>query len=529
MKTSKFFIATQKEVPAEAEIVSHRLMLRAGLIRRLAAGIYTWLPLGLRVVRKVEAIVREEMNRAGAVELSMPVVQPGGAVAGVGPLAGLRARAAALQGPPRARLRDPADLRGGDHRPRARRAEELPPAAGALLPDPDQVPRRAPAALRRHARPRVRDEGRLLLPRRATTTCSASTATCTTPTRASSRASACKFRAVAADTGAIGGTGSHEFHVLADSGEDAIAFSPAVRLRRQRGAGRGARPGRKAQAAHEAHEESPDAGQDHLRGRRRAARACRCRGRSRRSRADDDGDAGPARPAAAARRPRPERDQGCRRCIGALPLRDARRKSPSVLGCQPGYIGPVGAAGRRRIIADRTVAAMSDFVCGANEEGFHLDRRQLRPRPAPSRKVADIRNVVDGDPEPRRQGHARDRARHRGRPHLPAAHQVFRGDEGHLPRRREASPSPSRWAATASASRASSRAAIEQNHDERGIVFPAPIAPFEVCLVPIGYRKSPAVRAAADKLYARARWRPASTCCSTTATSAPACCSPTWT
>ena len=164
MKTSKFFISTLKEVPAEAEVVSHRLMLRAGLIRRLAAGIYTWLPLGLKVLRKVETIVREEMNRAGAVELIMPVVQP----------AELWQESGRWQayGPELLRLKDrherdfmhPADLGRGDHRHRARRAEKLPPPAGALLPHPDQVPRRAPAALRRHARARVRHEGWLLLP-----------------------------------------------------------------------------------------------------------------------------------------------------------------------------------------------------------------------------------------------------------------------------------------------------------------------------------------------------------------------------
>ena len=163
MKASQFFISTLKEAPADAEVVSHRLMLRAGFIKRLSAGIYTYMPMGLRVIRKVEAIVREEMNRAGAVELLMPVVQPAELWQESGPLRQVRPRADAGQGPARARLRDPADQRGGHHRHRPPGAAQLPRAAEEFLSHPDQVPRRAPAALRRDARARVHDEGRLLL------------------------------------------------------------------------------------------------------------------------------------------------------------------------------------------------------------------------------------------------------------------------------------------------------------------------------------------------------------------------------
>ena len=187
MRVSQFFISTLKEAPAEAELVSHKLMLRAGLIKRLASGLYTWMPLGLRVLRKVENIVREEMNRGGAIELLMPAVQPAELWQESGRWEQYRPGDAAHQGPPRARLLLRPDPRGGDHRHRAPRNQELPPAAAELLPDPDQVPRRDPAALRRHARPRIRHEGRLLLPRRTTQDLRARhTATCTTPTRASS-------------------------------------------------------------------------------------------------------------------------------------------------------------------------------------------------------------------------------------------------------------------------------------------------------------------------------------------------------
>src|SRR6185437_14783501 len=165
MRLSQYPINTAKETPAEAEVLSHQLMLRAGLIRREAAGLYSWLPMGLRTLRKAEAIIREEMDRAGALELIMRL-PAGGAVAGVGPLDRVWPGAAAHEGPPRARLRGRPHARGSHHGHRAPRHQELPPAAGEFLSGADQVPRRDPPALRRHARARVHHEGRLLLPRR---------------------------------------------------------------------------------------------------------------------------------------------------------------------------------------------------------------------------------------------------------------------------------------------------------------------------------------------------------------------------
>ena len=176
------------------------------MIKRLGAGIYSYMPMGLRVIRKVEAIIREEMNRAGAIELLMPVVQPAELWQEIGPLPGQYGpRAAAREGPARPRLRHPADQRRGHHRHRAPGAAQLPAAAEELLSHPDQVPRRAPAALRRDARARVHDEGRLLLRPRPRPALQELRGACTTPTCASSTASACSYRAVAADTGAIGG------------------------------------------------------------------------------------------------------------------------------------------------------------------------------------------------------------------------------------------------------------------------------------------------------------------------------------
>ena len=316
MKTSKFFISTLKEVPAEAEIVEpsadaarrphpaprcRHLHLAAARPARGAQG------------RGHRARGDEPRRRARARRCRR--CSP--------PSCGRNPAAGRQYGPELLRFKDRherdfcirPDLRGGDHRHRAQRAEELPPAAGALLPDPDQVPRREPAALRRHARARIRDEGRLLLPRRLRRPASASTATCTTPTRASSRAWGCKFRAVAADTGAIGGTGSHEFHVLADSGEDAIAFCPQSDYAANVELAEALRARRSARADRRSMEKVADARQDDLRGGGRSCSKIAARSR-------------PSRPIAVmhdgrschlllrARRPRAERDQGAARCIG---------------------------------------------------------------------------------------------------------------------------------------------------------------------------------------------------------------------
>ena len=188
MRLSQFHLRTVKETPADAEVLSHQLMLRAGMIRKLAAGLYTWSPLGLRVLRKVEGIVREEMNRAGAIELLMPSIQPQGTVGRNGPLGEVRRPVAEDQGSQGRRVLLRPDARRSDHRFRAQRAVQLQAVAGQLLPDPDQVPRRDPPALRRDARARVPDEGRVLLPRPTRPRSPTNTATCTTPTGASSRA-----------------------------------------------------------------------------------------------------------------------------------------------------------------------------------------------------------------------------------------------------------------------------------------------------------------------------------------------------
>ena len=366
MRLSTYPVNTLRDVPADAEVVSHQLMLRAGLIRRLAGGLYTWLPIGLRVLRKVENIVREEMDRAGAFELLMPTVQP----------AELWQESGRWDqfGPELLRLKDRhdravllrPDARGSDHRHRAARAQELPPAAGQFLPDPDQVPRRDPAALRRDARARIHDEGRLLVPPRRGLARGGLPGDVPRLHARSSSACSCKFRAVRADTGSIGGSASQEFHVLADSGEDAIAFSdgddyaanlemaealaPAGAARRSDG--RRCRRSRRRACAPST-SSTAFLGVD---GRRSAEDAA---GRRQRGRRRGDGRA---------RRPRTERGQGAeaagrarRRCAWRAPEQVPRGDRLRAGLPRPGR----PAAARSTSTARRRTLA--DFVCGANE------------------------------------------------------------------------------------------------------------------------------------------------------------------
>ncbi len=278
MRSSRHFISTIKEAPSDAELVSHQLMIRAGMIRRLAAGIYTWMPVGLRVVRKIEAIVREEMNRAGATELAMPVVQPAELWQESGRWS--------AYGPELLRFKDRHER---DFVLQPTSEEVITEIARAELRSYRQLPvhfYQIQTKFRDERRPRfgvmrgrefVMKDGYSFhadyadLEREYRNMYD-------TYTRIFTRLGL-KFRAVAADTGAIGGTGSHEFQVLADSGEDAIAWCAGLRLRGQPRACRGGCAGDAASSARRGDAKSADARQDDLRGRRRAARAAARRAR----------------------------------------------------------------------------------------------------------------------------------------------------------------------------------------------------------------------------------------------------------
>jgi len=489
MKTSKFFIATQKEVPAEAEIVSHRLMLRAGLIRRLSAGIYTWLPLGLRIVRKVERTVREEMNRAGALELVMPVVQPGELWQ--------ESRRWQAYGPELLRFKD-----------RHERDFVMQPTSEEVITDLARSELKSYRRLPVHfyqIQTKFRDERRprfgIMRGREFVMKDGYSFHAdyadlereyrnmYETYTRIFTRL-ALKFRAVAADTGAIGGTGSHEFHVLADSGEDAIAFSPQSDYAANVELAEALAPQARS-APQEAMRKVPTPGKTKCEAvaellgipLERTVKAIAVM-HDREFilllvRGDHDLNEIKAQKAI-----------DTFRFASEAEIR-AHLETPA------GYLGPVGA--KVRVIADRTVAAMADFVCGANDEGYHLTGVNWG-RDLPEPQVADIRNVVPGDPSPDGKGKL----------------DIVRGIEvGHIfqLRTKYSEAMGARFLDAAGAEKPFEMgcygigvtrvvaAAIEQNHDERGVIFPAPIAPFEVAIVPIGYHKSDAVRSAAAKLY----------------------------
>jgi len=496
MRTSNYFISTLKEAPSDAEIVSHKLMMRAGLIKRLAGGIYTWMPVGLRVLRKVENIIREEMNRAGAIELSMPAVQPGELWQESGRWE--------KYGPELLRLKD-----------RHQRDFVIGPTHEEVITDVVRKEIKSYRQLPLHfyqIQMKFRDEIRprfgVMRGREFLMKDGYSFHTSFedlqreyrnmfgTYSRIFDRLGL-KFRAVAADTGSIGGTGSHEFHVLADSGEDALAYCPSSDYAANVELAEAVAPATLRAAASQAMAKvaTPN-----------------------KTRCEDVAEflKQPFDKTVKAIAVMHDEDFTLLLLRGDHSLNEIKTaKLPGLdpfrfatdgeiqqfLGCKPGYIGPVGVdTSKVRVIADRTVAAMSDFICGANDEGYHITGVNWgRDLPEPT-LVADIRNVVAGDPSPDGKGTL----------------ELCRGIEvGHIfqLRKRYAEALKCSFLDINGQSQIMEMgcygigvsrivgAAIEQCHDERGIIFPQAIAPFEVCIVPMGYTKSDAVRSAADKLY----------------------------
>ena len=495
MRSSRFFLSTTKEAPAEAELASHRLMLRAGLIRRLGSGLYTWMPLGLRVMRKVEAVVREEMNRAGALELQMPCIIPSelwvesGRWDAFGPqMLKIKDRHQRdfLFGPTheevitdiaRREIRSYRQLPAHFYQMHTKFRDEIRPRFGVMrarefvMKDGYSFHAGYDDLVREY---RVMHDTYCRIFERL----------------------GLKFRAVAADPGAIGGTGSHEFHVLADSGEDAIAWCPESEFAANVELAEALAPAaaRPAPAAAMSKVSTPgkttceDVAHLLKLPLQRTVKAIAVMSGERFAMLLLRGDHSLNEVKAA-------------KVEGLAPFRFAgEAEIARHTGCQPGYIGPVGVKDAL-VVADRTVAAMGDFVCGANEAGFHLVGVNWgRDLPEPA-VVADIRNVVEGDPSPDGRGSLR----------------IQRGIEvGHIFQLRtkysealkatyldeKGAARPMEMGCYGIGVTRIVAAAIEQNHDERGIAFPRAMAPFEVAVVPIGYRKSAAVREAADRLYA---------------------------
>ena len=495
MRLSAYPINTLRDVPADAEVVSHRLMLRAGLIRRLAAGLYSWLPIGLRVLRKVEAIVREEMNRAGAVELLMPTIQPAelwqesGRWDHFGPeLLRLKDRHERpfCYGPTheevitdiaRRELRSYRQLPVNFYQIQTKFRDEIRPRFGVM---------RAREFTMKDAYSFHLDEASLEQGYQAMYD-----AYSRIFTRMQLR-----FRAVRADTGSIGGSASQEFHVLADSGEDAIAFSDADDYAANLEMAEALPPAGPRPAATSELEEVATPGVRTIAEltafMKVPASACL-------KTLLVEGDDG-AVVALVVRGDHELNAVKAQKLPGVLsPLRMASAEQVrAASGCEPGFLGPVGLD--LKVYADHAAARCADFVCGANRTDAHFKSVNWG-RDLPEPEVVDLRNVVAGDPSPS------------GRGTLAIARGIEVGHIFQLGRKYSEA-----MGATVLDEQGQSAvmfmgcygigvtrvvaAAIEQNHDERGIIWPEPIAPFHVSLIPINLQKSSDVREVAERLYA---------------------------
>ena len=498
MRVSQFFISTLKEAPAEAELISHKLMLRAGLIKRLGSGLYTWMPLGLRVLRKIENIVREEMNKSGAIEVLMPAIQPAELWQETGRWDVFGPQMLKIKdrhehdfcfGPTheelitdiaRKEIKSYRQLPLNFYQIQTKFRDEIRPRFGVM---------RAREFIMKDAYSFHTDENSLMQTYQLMYE---------TYSRIFTRLGL-KFRAVAADTGAIGGSGSHEFHVLADSGEDAIAFCPdsdyaanielanALFALQERDTPDGDMPdGDMQKVATPGKKNCAEVAEFLKIPLQKTVKTLAVK-------ANDE--------------------------IFLLLLRGDHqlnelkvRKIPFLSGFQmateedilrttgtvPGSIGPVGL--ETRVIADQAVMNMSNFVCGANVEGFHLTKVNFARDLKLPDHVFDIRNVVPGDDSPDGKGKL----------------EICRGIEvGHIFQLRTKYSEIMKANYLDESGQTQNMemgcygigvsrivaAAIEQNHDDHGIIFPDTIAPFQLAIIPIGLQKSVLVKDTVENLY----------------------------
>jgi prolyl-tRNA synthetase len=496
MKTSNLLLSTTRETPSDAVVISHQLMIRAGIIRSLAGGLYNWLPLGVRVLRKVEAIIREEMDRAGAQEVLMPVVQPlelweeSGRAEDYGPellrFKDRHQRDFAL-GPTheeiitdlvRREIRSYKQLPANFYQIQTKFRDEIRPRFGVMrsrefiMKDAYSFHMTQESLEQTYGD--MFDAYNRIFTRLGL-----------------------NFRPVQADTGSIGGEGSHEFHVLADSGEDDIAFSNESDYAANVELAEALPPRGERPAANEALNKVATPGKHSIEEvcdflqlkKKKIAKTLLVKG------ARED-----APVVALVLRGDHELNEikAEKLDLVAAPLEMASEEQiRSAAGCNAGSIGPVGLS--IPVIVDRTAAHMADFVCGANEDGYHYTGANWERDSTPT-LVADIRNVVKGDPSPDGKGKL----------------EIRRGIEvGHI---FQLGNKYSK-ALNASVQNENSRsqilemgcygigvtrvvaAAIEQNYDDKGIIWPESIAPFQVCIVPMQMHKSPRVAEVAEQLY----------------------------
>jgi prolyl-tRNA synthetase len=507
MKATQFFVSTLKEAPADAEVASHKLMMRAGMIKRLGAGIYSYMPMGLRVIRKVEQIIREEMNRAGAVELLMPVVQPAELWQETGRFEKM--------GPELLRVKD-----------RHERDFIIQPTSEEVITDIARQELRSYRALPKnfyHIQTKFRDERRprfgVMRGREFTMKDAYSfDRDVESAGRSYEQMYAAyvriferlglTFRAVAADTGAIGGDRSHEFQVIADTGEDAIVYCPSSDYAANIELAEALAPTAPRAAPSQALHKTPTPGKSTCEDV--AALLGLPLQRTVKSLVLATDERSPA-------------GDVLRTTVWLLLVRGDHQLNEvkagkvaglnqgfrfatvgeieSHFGCKPGYLGPIKMLQPVKVVADRTVAAMSDFVCGANAADFHFTGVNWgRDLPEPD-LVADIRNVVEGEPSPDGKGPL---AIQRG---IEVGHVFFLGTKYSLAMNatyldESGKPQLMQMGCYGIGVTRILGAAIEQGHDERGIVWPDAMAPFTVVICPIGYDRSAEVKAAADKLHA---------------------------
>ncbi|MFZ4873495.1 proline--tRNA ligase [Janthinobacterium sp. Mn2066] len=504
MRASRFFISTLKDAPSDAEIVSHQLMMRAGMIKRLGSGIYTYMPMGLRVIRKVEAIVRDEMNKAAGIELLMPLVQPAELWQETGRWTKM--------GDELMRVKD-----------RHGREYAIQPTSEEVITD---VVRTEIKSYRQlplnfyHIQTKFRDERRprfgLMRGREFTMKDAYSFDRDLAGLQASYKVMfdaytriftrfGLKFRAVAADNGAIGGSGSHEFHVIANTGEDALVYCPTSDYAANMEAAEALPPVGQRPAASQplTKTATPDTvkcetvaallGLDLAQTVKTIALTVET---------EQDGKVTKQYFMLLLRGDHELNEIKVGKVAGLAGHRfSTEAEILEVYGSIPGYLGPIGTKAPVTIVADRTVAQMNDFVCGANEGGFHYTGANWGRDVAEPAIVADLRNVVAGDASPDGKGVL---AIERG---IEVGH-VFQLGTAYSESMKatfldeNGKPAPLQMGCYGIGITRILGAAIEQNFDDKGIIWPASIAPFEVVLCPMGMDRSELVKEETEKLYA---------------------------
>ncbi|MCI5896595.1 MAG: proline--tRNA ligase [Candidatus Aphodousia sp.] len=505
MRARSFFISTLKEAPADADIVSQQLMIRAGMIKKIAAGVYTYMPMGLRSIRKIETIIREEMDRAGAIELLLPMVQPAELwqESGRWEKYGLEllrfkdrhTRDFVIQPTSEEVITDFArqeihswrQLPVNFYQIQTKFRDERRPRFGVMrgrefsMKDAYSFDRDQEGALKSYDK--MYDAYQRIFTRLGLT-----------------------FRAVAADTGSIGGDRSHEFQVIADTGEDLIAYCPDSDFAANIELAPAFAVIEKREQPTETMQKVPTPG------REKCEDVVKLLGveltRSMKSvilaadRVNEKGEPLPAQIVMIMLRADHDLNEVK---AGHLPeLKEGFRFATDseilqAFGSKPGYIGPVGVRDDIVVYADLTAANMSDFICGANEEGFHITGVNWG-RDLPEPKVADLRNVVEGDASPDGKGTIKlqrgievGHVFYLGTKYSQALNATFLDENG--------KPKVLEMGCYGIGVTRLLGAAIEQGHDEQGIIWPESIAPFSTVICPMNYGKSELVRKTADKLY----------------------------